>query len=76
MSGSALLKFKIVHIYTGTSKQKLPFVLEAKEGFLSTPPMSYSCMNISQLHHTKSLTKVVPSYEVPGLHITAPFIAE
>ena len=30
-----------------TSKQKFPFVSEAKEGYLSTPPMSYSCMNIS-----------------------------
>jgi hypothetical protein len=29
-------------------------------------------MNVSSLRHTKSLTKVVPSYEVAGLHITAP----
>ena len=40
----ALFKYIIV---TRTSKQKFPFVLEAKEGYLSTPTMSYSCMDIS-----------------------------
>ena len=47
---------------------------KAKEGYLSTPYSSYSCMNISQLCHTKPLTKVIPSYEVAGLHITAPIL--
>ena len=64
-------KYIIVYNYTRTSKQKFPFVSEAKEGYLSTA-MSYSCMDVSRLHHTKSLTKVVPSYEVAGFHKTAP----
>ena len=34
--------------------------------------MSYSCMYTSWLCHMKSLTKVVPSYQVPGLQTTAP----
>ena len=63
----------VVYNYTRTSKQKFPFVSEAKKGYLSTPTTSYSCMNIARLRHTKSLTKVVPSYEVAGFHITAPF---
>ena len=68
---STSLKYIIVYNYTSTSKQKFLFVSEAKEGYLSTPPMLYSCMNISQLRHTKSLTKV-QSYKVPGLHTTPP----
>jgi hypothetical protein len=51
-------KFINVNFYTSKSKQKFLFVLEAKEGYLSTPPMLYSCMNISLF---ESLTKVVPS---------------
>ena len=70
----AIFTFIIVYSYTSISKQKFPFVSEAKEGYLSTPLMSCSCIHISPLHHTKSLTNVVPSYEVPGLHITPPFI--
>ena len=42
----ALFKYITVYNYTRTSKQKFPFVLEAKEGYLSTPTMSYSCMDI------------------------------
>ena len=37
--------------------------------------MMYSCMNTSRLHQMKSLTKVISSYEVLGLHITAPFLS-
>ena len=47
---------------------------EAIEGYLSTPPLSYSCMNILRLCHTKSLKNVILSYEVTGLHITAPLV--
>jgi len=43
----ALFKYLNVYTYASTSKQKFPFVSEAKEGYLSTPPLSYSCMNIS-----------------------------
>jgi hypothetical protein len=56
-------------------KTKIPFVSEAKEEYLFTPTMSYSCMYISWLCHTKSPTKVVLSYEVAGFHITAPFLS-
>jgi hypothetical protein len=66
----------IVYNFTSTSKQKIPFVSKAKEGYLSTPPLLYSYMNISRLRHTKSLTKVIPSYEVDGLHITAPYLEQ
>jgi hypothetical protein len=69
-------KYIIVYNYIRTSKQKFPFVSEAKEGYLSTQTMSYSCMDIARLCHTKSLTKVVPSYEVAGFHITAPFLPD
>ena len=68
----ALFKYILVYKYSCTSKQKFPFMSEAKEGYLSTPMMSYSCMDIARLRHTKSLTKVVPSNEVAGFHITAP----
>jgi len=67
-------KYIIICNFTRTSKQQFPFMLEAKGGYLSTPPMLYSCMDNSPLHHTKSLAKVVPWYEVTGFHITAPFI--
>ena len=43
----ALLKYIIVYTAKSTPKQKFPFVLEAKEGYLSTPPTSCSCMHIS-----------------------------
>ena len=43
----ALFKFITVYNYTRTSKQKFPFVSDAKEGYLATPTMSYSCMDIS-----------------------------
>jgi hypothetical protein len=36
-----------VYSYSSISKQKFSFMSEAKEGYLSTPPMLYSCMNIS-----------------------------
>ena len=68
----AFFNIKFFKNYTRTSKQKFPFMLEAKKGYLSTPTMSYSCMHIAQFRHTKSLTKVVPSYKVAGFHITAP----
>ena len=67
-------KYIFVYHFTSTSIQKYPFVLEAKEGYLSNPPSSYSCMNILRLRHTKSLNKVILSYEVAGLHITAPIL--
>ena len=69
---NAFFKYIFVYNNTRTSKQKFLFMLEAKEGYLSTPTMSYSCMHIARLRHTKSLSKVVPSYEVAGFHITAP----
>ncbi len=69
---SLFLKYIICYNYTHTSKQKFPFVLEAKEGYLSIPTMSYSWMDIARLRNTKSQTKVVPSCKVTGFHITAP----
>ena len=70
----AIFEYITVYNHTRTSKQKFPFVSEAKEGYLSIPTMSYSCMDISGLRHTKSLTKVVPSYKITGFHITAPIL--
>jgi len=69
-----IFKFKYVYIYTSTSKQNVPFVSKAKEGYLSTPHMLYSCMYILGLLLMKSVTKVVPSYDIPGLNITAHFM--
>ena len=41
MFANTIFNFMSVYIYTSTSKQKFPFVSEAKEGYLSTPPMLY-----------------------------------
>ena len=75
MSTKAFFTFINVYSYLSISKQKFSFMSEAKAGYLLTPQMSYSCMNISQLCNTKSLTKLALSYEVSGLDIiTAPII--